>query len=292
MLQRTLAHELGHALGLAHPVLGPNSGIVMQCRPAGGEYIRTGTDDGNGAHHLYSSLYANYGNAGVFTMLNTWNSRLTRSSRLVSLVLTSVALGATVVGCAPATGPTGAPPQSAEAEAAATVPPLQASTHNDVGVEPAYRGLTAAQKLDRVLTLPGRRGFMKGVVGSATTQQLPDMRPDMSVIVTDFAFRVDDFVGRGVPPYQRGSTITLRVPGGTVGAITSSVEDVPALHSGQILYVDMRDQGEVAGGNTPRVQVVSSAADAFEVRGGIVVGHGAWEGFAEDEATFGRHFLR
>lgn len=225
-------------------------------------------------------------------MLTTSYLRLIGGSWLRVPVLITVALGVAVVGCTSPSATTGAPGQSAQASAAATIPPVQASTHDDIGVDRASRGLTAAQKLDRALALPGRRGFMKGVVGSATSQQLPNSRPDMPVIVTDFAFRVDEFLGRGVSPYETGSTITLRVPGGTAGGITSAVEDAPVVYRGETLYVDVRDQGQIAGGNTPTIQVVSSTADAFEVRGGIVVGHKAWEGFAEDEATFRRHFLR
>jgi Matrixin len=54
-MQHIMAHELGHGLGLAHPVAGPNSWAVMECSSALGEGTQVQSDDLHGAHYLYSS---------------------------------------------------------------------------------------------------------------------------------------------------------------------------------------------------------------------------------------------
>lgn len=53
-LTQTIMHELGHAAGLRHPVLGPRSGVLMECYQALGENQTTlAADDTNGLAYLY-----------------------------------------------------------------------------------------------------------------------------------------------------------------------------------------------------------------------------------------------
>lgn len=53
VLEQTVVHEYGHALGLNHPVAGPNSWAVMQCFQARGERSFVRDDDVQGQMHLY-----------------------------------------------------------------------------------------------------------------------------------------------------------------------------------------------------------------------------------------------
>lgn len=55
-LQTATIHELGHALGLTHPVVGSFSGVVMECKIGYGENQLVGPDDRNGALYHYGSL--------------------------------------------------------------------------------------------------------------------------------------------------------------------------------------------------------------------------------------------
>lgn len=52
-LRHSVGHELGHALGLNHPVQGPYS-VLMECTQWTGEYSNVQTDDRNGENFLYS----------------------------------------------------------------------------------------------------------------------------------------------------------------------------------------------------------------------------------------------
>jgi hypothetical protein len=70
---QTLEHEIGHSLGLHHPVTGPGSGRVMQCYQANGEalYPNLDGDTISGLGYAYGRYpQANYGNPTVpFTCL-------------------------------------------------------------------------------------------------------------------------------------------------------------------------------------------------------------------------------
>lgn len=55
-LQTAMIHELGHALGLTHPVIGSFSGVVMECKIGYGENQLVGADDRNGVLYHYGSL--------------------------------------------------------------------------------------------------------------------------------------------------------------------------------------------------------------------------------------------
>lgn len=135
-------------------------------------------------------------------------------------------------------------------------------TDSSKGLLPGYDGLTSAQKLDRALSLPGMRGVVRGVTG------LPPS------------------------PYPVGSTITLRVGGGTLGATTEVVADAPSVEPGQYLFVSVHGQGNNFGGNTPAVLVASDKADVLQVASGVVHWHGVDDQFAEPVATFRQHFVR
>ena len=62
-LQETYEHELGHGLGLAHPVLNDSGGFtaVMQCSAHQGVLRRIAADDRNGVEWLYSG-HSGWGN--------------------------------------------------------------------------------------------------------------------------------------------------------------------------------------------------------------------------------------
>lgn len=63
-LAEAMTHELGHALGLAHPVSGPNGGAVMECVQTNGENTLVQPDDVNGALYLYSGHAVDFGYPG------------------------------------------------------------------------------------------------------------------------------------------------------------------------------------------------------------------------------------
>lgn len=60
-----MGHELGHALGLAHPVTGPNGGAIMECIQALGERTLLQPDDVQGALYLYSGFPGEHGQPGT-----------------------------------------------------------------------------------------------------------------------------------------------------------------------------------------------------------------------------------
>lgn len=59
-----IMHELGHGLGLHHPVPGPYANAVMQCFEALGESERRLTDDQNGQFWLYGGHPSDFGSPG------------------------------------------------------------------------------------------------------------------------------------------------------------------------------------------------------------------------------------
>jgi hypothetical protein len=60
-LVEAMEHELGHALGLDHPVHGTFGGSVMQCVQAGNEATYIQPDDQNGEAYLYSNHGSDFG---------------------------------------------------------------------------------------------------------------------------------------------------------------------------------------------------------------------------------------
>lgn len=202
----------------------------------------------------------------------------------------SLVLGA-CAGTPVTTNPGVQPTPGPRREGAPTRPPLESRVQADQSVvDPSYEGLSHAQKLDRVLTLPGRRGFVRGTTGTPVVLELPGSQLGLEEIMTDFPFTVHEYMGRGESPYAVGSVISLRVPGGQRADRSMVWEGAPNVRAGQELIVDVRDQGQIAGGNAPARQVVSSTADVFEVRGGTVIGEGAWAGLSEPLATIRDHF--
>lgn len=60
-LQRLIIHELGHSLGLNHPVAGPDSGNVMECSTSLGSSASIDSDARNGGLYLYSDHPTDFG---------------------------------------------------------------------------------------------------------------------------------------------------------------------------------------------------------------------------------------
>jgi hypothetical protein len=90
------------------------------------------------------------------------------------------------------------------------------------------------------------------------------------------------FSGRGGGvSYAADRQITLRVP-----TDRQECGGRPALAAGDEVYAVVRDQGGMAGGNTPSVLVVTAATDVFTVRAGRVIGQGLFAGFAETVPEF------
>ena len=65
VLQQTIVHELGHALGLTHPVTGPNMPYVMECVAVYLENEAVQSDDRNGQMWLYSGHPSDFGSPGA-----------------------------------------------------------------------------------------------------------------------------------------------------------------------------------------------------------------------------------
>lgn len=62
-VEETMSHELGHALGLNHPVY--HDGLtVMQCNHDPGELTLLGADDVSGESYLYSGHASDFGSPG------------------------------------------------------------------------------------------------------------------------------------------------------------------------------------------------------------------------------------
>lgn len=92
----------------------------------------------------------------------------------------------------------------------------------------------------------------------------------------------------GCNPDRRGTTVSLRVPGGTLDNGTDTVSGMPEVSVGGDYYAWVRDQGVIAGGNTDSVIFATVTADLHEVNDGIVYG----PEYAEPIAQFEAHFVR
>lgn len=164
-------------------------------------------------------------------------------------------------------------------------------TDNLKSIRPDYAGLSVDQQLDRSLTLPGIHGVLRGTTSSPIARTLSITSDGFSQIVTEFPFKVVGFLGPGTSPYPVGTTITLRIPGGTVGNIRSIVEDVPSIRPNADIFVFVRDHGTYLGGNTGVILIATDDTDLFTVRNGIVSGQGKWKQLSESLAAFEKHFV-
>jgi hypothetical protein len=104
----------------------------------------------------------------------------------------------------------------------------------------------------------------------------------------DYPFTIAGGFGSALAKYPVGEVVSLRVMGGTVGKQTTVVSHSPQVSAGVEYFVWVRDQGVIAGGNTPSVIVASSPYDVHAIRGGIVYG----VGYSQPLATFEQHFSR
>jgi hypothetical protein len=161
--------------------------------------------------------------------------------------------------------------------------------HFSQGGDPSYSGLTVAQQLDRALAVPGIVGLVEGTVGVPITHVVSDSIGP-TVVMTDFRFAVAGFLGHSESPYATGSTIVLRVPGGISGKLVTIVEGAPTVGAGDHLFVFVRNQGMIGGGNTSTRLVASNTADVFVVIAGKVHGQGTWATLSEPIAAFKLHF--
>jgi hypothetical protein len=164
--------------------------------------------------------------------------------------------------------------------------------HRDQATHPGWENLSEAETLDRVLTLPGQVGFLRGVVGAPTTRSITDRITGRPTTVTDYPLTTDLFVGKVSSPFRVRSPLIVRVPGGTLNGLETRFEDAPSLSANRTYYINVRDQGQIAGGNSATTVVVSRSSDVFELVSGTVVGQGARRGFNEDEARFRQHFAQ
>ena len=157
-------------------------------------------------------------------------------------------------------------------------------------------GVTSPAQLDGSLSVPGITGIIEGWTSDQTSHMLTAPAGyRYGEIVTDFHLRVDGFHGHSVSPYALGDTILLRIPGGTVVASGHSLsmagESAPEVKVGQHIFVFVRDQGKIAGGNAPGILVASDHTDVFSVGAdGLVHGQGGWARIAEPLDVFRKHF--
>lgn len=166
---------------------------------------------------------------------------------------------------------------------------VQAQSGESFGRQPGYANLSPAEMLDRAMSLPGMHGVVRGLVGKGTVLQLLP-----GVNATDFAFTVTDALPNANRPEPLGATLTLRVPGGCVPSsgrtLCGSSPGGPSVVSGEDVFVFVRDQGNLLGGNAASRIVASSSADVLTVRNGVVHGQGAWLSYSEPVESFVRHF--
>jgi hypothetical protein len=176
---------------------------------------------------------------------------------------------------------------------AANAPSVASSStvHSNTVVNPKVAGLSKDQVLQQLIAPPQVRGFVWGVLGESSKVVAITLPGDQRAsLFTDYPLRVLNFVGPGQAPYLVGSTITVRVPGGTTSSERVTFEDAPQVAAGDTVFVLDRDQGQLGGGNTATVLVASRGSDVFELRNGYVVGQGDFSGLSEPLAVFLAHF--
>lgn len=158
--------------------------------------------------------------------------------------------------------------------------------------DPKVKALTIDQQLDRSSTLPWVKGVLRGVVtGQPTTHTIPQVSyPTLKWTVTDFPFSVKGFLGSVAAPYPISVPITLRIVDLTEDVDSGQTGQTFGVTSGDELFVYVRDQGEVGGGNRGTILVATSPVDILTLRNGVVYGRGAWKSLAEPLATFEKHF--
>jgi hypothetical protein len=157
--------------------------------------------------------------------------------------------------------------------------------------------LTTAEKLDRMLELPGTPGIVRGVVldsGTPVKARSKSMFPTNQAVFTDYKFKVIGWLGLIDSPYQIGSTIALRVPGGETGNDTSvEAHGMLAQKPGNALYVVYTDHGVEGGGNSATQVIATVAQDIWPIAAnGKAMGQGPFSDFAEPVATFEARFRK
>lgn len=180
---------------------------------------------------------------------------------------------------------------------ATTASPIVSQSSASYGIESWAIGLSADQVLDHGLSQPGPHQVVRGVAGKPSVMRLPNSEHPLSdSLATDFPFVVTAFFGNEPSPYSIGKTIALRIPGGSSGGVTESVEDAPHISAGEELYVFVSDPGPFSdsewGVSTDTLLVAVDSEAVFEVHNGVVSGRVAASRLREPVATFEQHFRR
>lgn len=159
--------------------------------------------------------------------------------------------------------------------------------------DPTAKALTIPQKMERSITQPGIKGVLRGIVtGNPTTGTVPKSSDgQFTWNVVDFPFSVKGFLGPVATPYAIGVPITLRIVDFAEDVSPGQRGQTFGVKTGDELFVYVRDQGVIGGGNTGTVLVASQPYDILTLRNGIVYGNGAWASYAEPLATFEKHFI-
>ena len=173
--------------------------------------------------------------------------------------------------------------------------PTVTHVDNNKGVIPGYQNLTEDQILDRSMSVGGMRGMVRGSTGAAVAHLIHDRLHPSGIVVTDYPFLVQAFYGRGSAPYALGTSIVLRIPGGTVPDASgrpeqTTVEDAPSLAMAAEYFVAVRDQGEQLGGSSASVLVATDVSDVYPVHDGSVTGEGSLASWSESIDRFVAHF--
>jgi hypothetical protein len=178
----------------------------------------------------------------------------------------------------------------------ATAPTQRQVVHIHRSVNSPDPSLTNDQVLSSLVGPPYVLGFVKGVItGQGVSVEVRRTPQAKGVAYTDFPLKVVAFIGPAVSPYAIGSTIALRVPGGTSGDTITIDDAAPTVTNGQLVYILDRNQGDIGGGNTADRIVASLAGqDVFYDNAGIVTGQGRFsrDKWSQSEAAFEAHFKK